>query len=251
MRHDFASLAVPGGTTPGPVFESLSAVDLDWSRVQVMLTDERWVPEDSPRSNTRLLRERLLVDRAARRISCRSSSMRPIAEDRLALSARRWRRSCRSRSRCSAWGRTCTRPRSFRAPTGSRRRSRPMRRRHGAARPGRARAARDADRARARRRLREACRHPRAATSARRLSGRPSFPRPMPRSGRSGRTSRCTGRSDPMDWTKTEGGGRPPPPGDGSSTSSTRRGPGTSRSARAICSSTIRRRTSTGRPATS
>jgi len=65
MRHDFASLAVPGGTTPGPVFDTLSAVDLDWERVQVMLTDERWVPEDSPRSNTRLLRERLLVDRAA------------------------------------------------------------------------------------------------------------------------------------------------------------------------------------------
>jgi 6-phosphogluconolactonase len=65
MRHDYASLAVPGGTTPGPVFDTLSAVDLDWSRVQVMLTDERWVPEDSPRSNTRLLKQRLLVDRAA------------------------------------------------------------------------------------------------------------------------------------------------------------------------------------------
>lgn len=65
QRNEFASLAVPGGTTPGPVFDTLSAVDLDWARVQVMLTDERWVPEDSPRSNTRLLRERLLVDRAA------------------------------------------------------------------------------------------------------------------------------------------------------------------------------------------
>ncbi len=66
MRHDFASLAVAGGTTPGPVFDTLSAVDLDWSRVQVMPTDERRVPEDSPRSNLRLLRRRLLVDRAAR-----------------------------------------------------------------------------------------------------------------------------------------------------------------------------------------
>lgn len=60
-----ASLAVPGGTTPGPVFDALSAVDLDWSRVDVMLTDERWVGEDSPRSNTALLKRRLLVDRAA------------------------------------------------------------------------------------------------------------------------------------------------------------------------------------------
>jgi 6-phosphogluconolactonase len=58
-------LAVPGGTSPGPVFDDLCAADLDWSRVDVMLTDERWVPEDSDRSNTRLVRDRLLVDRAA------------------------------------------------------------------------------------------------------------------------------------------------------------------------------------------
>ncbi len=60
-----ASLAVPGGTTPAPVFDDLSAVDLDWSRVDILLTDERWVPESHPRSNTRLLRERLLVNKAA------------------------------------------------------------------------------------------------------------------------------------------------------------------------------------------
>lgn len=65
LSDDFASLAVPGGTTPGPVFDSLCAARLDWSRVRVMLTDERWVPETSDRSNTRLLRERLLTDRAA------------------------------------------------------------------------------------------------------------------------------------------------------------------------------------------
>jgi 6-phosphogluconolactonase len=60
-----ASLAVPGGTTPGPVFDTLSAVELDWARVDVMLTDERWVPETSERSNTRLLRKRLLTGPAA------------------------------------------------------------------------------------------------------------------------------------------------------------------------------------------
>lgn len=59
------SFAVPGGTSPGPVFDALAQVDLDWSRVDVLLTDERWVPEDHERSNTRLLRERLLVNRAA------------------------------------------------------------------------------------------------------------------------------------------------------------------------------------------
>lgn len=64
-HEDRVVLAVPGGTSPGPVFDVLCAADLDWSRVDVMLTDERWVPEDSERSNTRLIRERLLVNRAA------------------------------------------------------------------------------------------------------------------------------------------------------------------------------------------
>ena len=60
-----ATLSVPGGTTPGPVFDILSDLDLDWANVSVLLNDERWVGEDSPRSNTRLLRERLLRKRAA------------------------------------------------------------------------------------------------------------------------------------------------------------------------------------------
>ncbi|MEM9342729.1 MAG: 6-phosphogluconolactonase [Pseudomonadota bacterium] len=63
--HDHASFAVPGGTTPGPVFDTLSATNLTWENIHVLLTDERWVPEESPRSNTRLIRERLLTGRAA------------------------------------------------------------------------------------------------------------------------------------------------------------------------------------------
>jgi 6-phosphogluconolactonase len=60
-----ATLSVPGGTSPGPVFDLLAQVYLDWSRVAIVLNDERWVGETSPRSNTRLLRQRLLVGRAA------------------------------------------------------------------------------------------------------------------------------------------------------------------------------------------
>ncbi|WP_380052518.1 6-phosphogluconolactonase [Falsihalocynthiibacter sp. SS001] len=60
-----ASLAVPGGTTPGPIFDSLSETDLEWENVSVMLGDERWVPETSERSNTALLRRRLLQNKAA------------------------------------------------------------------------------------------------------------------------------------------------------------------------------------------
>ncbi len=59
-----ASLAVPGGNTPGPFLKALSAQDVDWAKVSVMLTDERFVNETSPRSNTRLLRETLLQGKA-------------------------------------------------------------------------------------------------------------------------------------------------------------------------------------------
>ncbi|MDO8884150.1 MAG: 6-phosphogluconolactonase [Pseudotabrizicola sp.] len=65
-RDGRASLCVPGGTTPGPVFDTLSGVDLDWPNVAVFLNDERWVPESSERSNTRLLRDRLLRGPAAK-----------------------------------------------------------------------------------------------------------------------------------------------------------------------------------------
>lgn len=80
---DTATLAVPGGTTPGPVFDALCAVRLDWDRVRVMLTDERWVPESSPRSNTRLLRERLLVEHAAAATLLPLYADAPAPEDRL------------------------------------------------------------------------------------------------------------------------------------------------------------------------
>lgn len=63
--HDRVTLCVPGGTTPGPVFDVLSELELDWGRVNVLLNDERWVDETSPRSNTALLRRHLLRRRAA------------------------------------------------------------------------------------------------------------------------------------------------------------------------------------------
>jgi 6-phosphogluconolactonase len=64
-QHETVSFAVPGGTTPGPVFDVLSAIRLDWDRVTVLPTDERWVPESDPRSNAGLIRRRLLTGPAA------------------------------------------------------------------------------------------------------------------------------------------------------------------------------------------
>jgi 6-phosphogluconolactonase len=83
MTHETASLAVPGGTTPGPVFDVLSGTDLDWGRIHVMLTDERWVPETSERSNTRLLRQRLLTGKAAGAVYLPLYAEAESPEDRL------------------------------------------------------------------------------------------------------------------------------------------------------------------------
>lgn len=65
LHNETIALAVPGGTTPGPVFDVLCAADLEWDRVRVMPTDERCVPADSERSNERLIRQRLLTNRAS------------------------------------------------------------------------------------------------------------------------------------------------------------------------------------------
>lgn len=65
LSHDSVTLAVPGGTTPGPIFDSLSGVNLDWDRIEVLLTDERWVAPDHDMSNAGLLRQRLLVGPAS------------------------------------------------------------------------------------------------------------------------------------------------------------------------------------------
>jgi 6-phosphogluconolactonase len=59
------SLALAGGRTPLPLFHALRDATLDWSRVGITLTDERWVDECDPASNAAMLRSALLGGRAA------------------------------------------------------------------------------------------------------------------------------------------------------------------------------------------
>jgi 6-phosphogluconolactonase len=61
-----ASLVVAGGRTPAPIFEALSAIELDWEDVWVSLTDERWVDTHVDGSNEYLLRQHLLRNQAAK-----------------------------------------------------------------------------------------------------------------------------------------------------------------------------------------
>lgn len=60
-----ASLVATGGRSPGPVYDHLQRALLDWSKVTVTLSDERFVPPHDPASNERLVRDRLLADKAA------------------------------------------------------------------------------------------------------------------------------------------------------------------------------------------
>lgn len=60
-----ASLALAGGSTPGPIYHLLSQAPLDWAKVTVTLTDERKVAADHPDSNERMLYHTLLEGRAA------------------------------------------------------------------------------------------------------------------------------------------------------------------------------------------
>ena len=60
-----ALLAVSGGTTPAAFFRALSTHDLPWADVTVVPVDERFVPTTSERSNEKLIRQNLLVNKAA------------------------------------------------------------------------------------------------------------------------------------------------------------------------------------------
>ncbi len=59
-----ASLAVSGGSTPVPLFQSLSQAELAWENVTVTLVDDRWISPDESDSNDGLLHTHLLQNRA-------------------------------------------------------------------------------------------------------------------------------------------------------------------------------------------
>lgn len=60
-----ASMVVSGGTTPVALYSLLARQALDWSRVELTLADERWVPPADAASNEGLVRRTLLQGAAA------------------------------------------------------------------------------------------------------------------------------------------------------------------------------------------
>src|SRR5689334_19739910 len=57
---DRARLMVTGGSTPVACYDRLKDWPIDWARVDIALTDERFVPPTNPDSNEKLVREHLL-----------------------------------------------------------------------------------------------------------------------------------------------------------------------------------------------
>ena len=81
-NNDDASLIVSGGTTPRQCLETLAGAHLDWNRVEVLLSDERWLPPDHDASNERRIRESLLVGNAA------AASLRSVYAEQQTLEER-------------------------------------------------------------------------------------------------------------------------------------------------------------------
>jgi len=77
-----ASLVISGGTSPLECFGKLADSPLDWERVQVLLSDERWVPADHEASNEKLARESLLVNKAA------AATLLPVYSEEVSPEAR-------------------------------------------------------------------------------------------------------------------------------------------------------------------
>lgn len=63
-RQNRARIALAGGSTPKPLYESLATQDLPWDKIHIFWGDERYVPADHPDSNQLMARQAWL-DRVA------------------------------------------------------------------------------------------------------------------------------------------------------------------------------------------
>lgn len=57
QSKDKAVMIAAGGTTPVAVYGELGKQEIDWERVVIIPSDERWVPENTPRSNLTMIKD--------------------------------------------------------------------------------------------------------------------------------------------------------------------------------------------------
>lgn len=76
-----ASLMLSGGSSPRPVYERLSEMDLPWDRVTIGLVDDRWIERGQAGSNETFLDETLLKGKAksAKFIGLKTKDANPVA----------------------------------------------------------------------------------------------------------------------------------------------------------------------------
>lgn len=60
----FASLMLSGGSSPKPVYEALTQMDLPWDKVTIGLVDDRWIDRGQPGSNETFLDDTLFKGKA-------------------------------------------------------------------------------------------------------------------------------------------------------------------------------------------
>ena len=60
-----AAMVATGGGTPKGAYDRLARLPLEWDKVAITLSDERWVPPSDPESNEGMVRRRLLTGPAA------------------------------------------------------------------------------------------------------------------------------------------------------------------------------------------
>ena len=113
--RDSALIALPGGSTPKPIYPKIAARSLAWKRVTIIPTDDRLAPMDSDLSNIRAIAQAFLP------VGARVFPIATTIEDyRLAgdaADARLQDLSGRPTWSGSAWARTGTRRRSSPGPT--------------------------------------------------------------------------------------------------------------------------------------
>jgi 6-phosphogluconolactonase len=55
-EKNFANIALSGGSTPEPIYQELAGQDIDFSKVNIALVDERWVDINHEASNEAMIR---------------------------------------------------------------------------------------------------------------------------------------------------------------------------------------------------
>ena len=81
-EQERASLVVTGGSSPERCYTTLARVEMPWQRVDVLMSDDRWVSPTHDDSNEKLVRETLLQGAAAKAV------LHPFFDDGAAMKER-------------------------------------------------------------------------------------------------------------------------------------------------------------------